>query len=305
MKTDRTGLAEFIDKAKGALEDMRKYGEGKKQTDWGKGCEATFEKCILSAENILAEENAQAVQTRLNDPLRNAIWEYKEEMKHNLAMADTVDDLEKILAKVEWKFWFPKDTQGQGDKVNLPWHIGNTGDDQVMFLDKNKDYAGSVQIRQFQGRGAYDEPRRHACAEYILEAVNNYHPQSPKPVEPLAVLANFHGFWKTEWKRDSDKNLSHIWTVTIELCSYDIRTDGSRTHVFEGNTYPEAESKARAYLSALPESQAQNGLKGWHLCLCGSGKKFRDCCRKLHVFKHGKWVNNPSLTGGQKENHGK
>ena len=49
------------------------------------------------------------------------------------------------------------------------------------------------------------------------------------------------------------------------------------------------------------KAQTINGLKGWHLCLCGSGKKFRDCCRKLHVFKHGKWVNNPSLTGGQKE----
>ena len=44
--------------------------------------------------------------------------------------------------------------------------------------------------------------------------------------------------------------------------------------------------------------QTMNGLKGWHLCLCGSGKKFRDCCRKLYVFKHGKWVNNPALIKG-------
>ena len=25
--------------------------------------------------------------------------------------------------------------------------------------------------------------------------------------------------------------------------------------------------------------QKQSGLKGWHDCLCGSGKKFRECCR--------------------------
>ena len=56
---NKTGLEKFIDKAKGALEDMRKYGEGKKQTDWGRGCEATFEKCILNAEQLLAAERAQ------------------------------------------------------------------------------------------------------------------------------------------------------------------------------------------------------------------------------------------------------
>ena len=27
------------------------------------------------------------------------------------------------------------------------------------------------------------------------------------------------------------------------------------------------------------KKQVQSGLKGWHLCLCGSGKKFRDCCK--------------------------
>jgi len=27
------------------------------------------------------------------------------------------------------------------------------------------------------------------------------------------------------------------------------------------------------------KKQIQSGLKGWHLCLCGSGKKFRECCR--------------------------
>lgn len=27
------------------------------------------------------------------------------------------------------------------------------------------------------------------------------------------------------------------------------------------------------------KAQTMNGLKGWHLCLCGSGKKFRECCR--------------------------
>lgn len=27
------------------------------------------------------------------------------------------------------------------------------------------------------------------------------------------------------------------------------------------------------------EHQVKHGLKGHHSCLCGSGKKFRDCCR--------------------------
>lgn len=26
-------------------------------------------------------------------------------------------------------------------------------------------------------------------------------------------------------------------------------------------------------------SQVKYGVKGWHDCLCGSGKKFRECCR--------------------------
>lgn len=27
------------------------------------------------------------------------------------------------------------------------------------------------------------------------------------------------------------------------------------------------------------KKQMQSGVKGWHDCLCGSGRKFRDCCR--------------------------
>jgi uncharacterized protein YchJ len=27
--------------------------------------------------------------------------------------------------------------------------------------------------------------------------------------------------------------------------------------------------------------QKKSGVKGHHACLCGSGKKFRDCCRTL------------------------
>jgi uncharacterized protein YchJ len=27
------------------------------------------------------------------------------------------------------------------------------------------------------------------------------------------------------------------------------------------------------------KKQLQSGLKGWHKCLCGSGKLFRECCR--------------------------
>lgn len=41
------------------------------------------------------------------------------------------------------------------------------------------------------------------------------------------------------------------------------------------------------------KAQTMKGVKGHHKCLCGSGKKFRDCCRKLYIFKHGEWVNNP------------
>lgn len=46
------------------------------------------------------------------------------------------------------------------------------------------------------------------------------------------------------------------------------------------------------------KAQTMKGLKGHHLCLCGSGKKFRDCCRKLYIFKHGQWVKNPNYIAG-------
>ena len=28
-------------------------------------------------------------------------------------------------------------------------------------------------------------------------------------------------------------------------------------------------------------NQRENGVKGHHLCLCGSGEKFRNCCRMI------------------------
>lgn len=97
-----------------------------------------------------------------------------------LARENGCYDAEDWIVNMSGKTFTAPATQDEG--LALPWHIGNTGTDQVMFLDKNENYAGSVTIRQFQGWGAYDEPRRHKCAEYILEAVNNYHSTaSPVP----------------------------------------------------------------------------------------------------------------------------
>ena len=50
---------------------------------------------------------------------------------------------------------------------------------------------------------------------------------------------------------------------------------------------------------APTKAQAMFRLRGRHPCLCGSGKKFRDCCRKLYVFKHGEWRKNPDISGGE------
>jgi uncharacterized protein YchJ len=51
------------------------------------------------------------------------------------------------------------------------------------------------------------------------------------------------------------------------------------------------------------KKQATMGLKGWNLCLCGSGKKFRECCRKLYIFQNGEWVANSKAASGTKENN--
>lgn len=60
---------------------------------------------FAKAQALLAEERAQAVQTRLNNPWRNAILELVEEIRdhdrHDVDSNDIIDDLEKILAKVD------------------------------------------------------------------------------------------------------------------------------------------------------------------------------------------------------------
>ena len=78
-------------------------------------------------------------------------------------------------------------TENEKEVLGLPWHIGNTSSDQIMFINSKEDYAGGVTIRQFQGRGAYDEPRRTACAHYILEAVNNLESLKAREAELVAA----------------------------------------------------------------------------------------------------------------------
>jgi hypothetical protein len=63
------------------------------------------------ARSLLAAENASRIKARLDDPLRNALWELVEEMEANIkesgsysvSATDIVDDLKKALGKVEQK----------------------------------------------------------------------------------------------------------------------------------------------------------------------------------------------------------
>ena len=45
--------------------------------------------------------------------------------------------------------------------------------------------------------------------------------------------------------------------------------------------------RGQAFASAMVKVQRKPGvfqqLKGHHLCRCGSGKKFRDCCRAVEL----------------------
>ncbi len=58
----------------------------------------------------------------------------------------------------------------------LPWTVGRTEANQIMFLDSKGRYCGAVRIHQTPHvMGTYDEERRRACAELILAAVNRTH----------------------------------------------------------------------------------------------------------------------------------
>jgi len=83
MTDNKSGLEKLKDKISGALEDMRKYGEGKVQTDWGKGCEATMEKCLLNIDQAIAEEQARnpTAPAGLVEDLKRIITETDEEIK--------------------------------------------------------------------------------------------------------------------------------------------------------------------------------------------------------------------------------
>lgn len=76
------------------------------------------------------------------------------------------------------------------EHLRTPWAIGNTGPEQVMFLDADGRYAGAVKIEQTGGGAiaAVDEDRRRACAALILRAVNAYGPLPPDVVE-LVIAA--------------------------------------------------------------------------------------------------------------------
>jgi len=148
---------------------------------------------------------------------------------------DTIEYIRHLLTR------YKEQEQGDGfrESLNLPWHIGNTGTDQVMFLDKNDNYAGSVTIKQFQGRGAYDEPRRLNCANYILEACNNYRHQSNS--EPLALdeLAKRKG---------------------LELFAR-VELQNEEKHIgVDGDDLQDCEAKARQYLESLPDVKEERKI---------------------------------------------
>ena len=73
--------------------------------------------------------------------------------------------------------------------------------------------------------------------------------------EPLAVLADRKGYWKTRFTTSRDAMAEQYWTCEIEKTSFDIRVDTQRTFDFVGKTYAEAESKARQYLNGLPDKE--------------------------------------------------
>lgn len=76
--------------------------------------------------------------------------------------------------------------------LGLPWAIGRTQPDQIMFLDSNGRYAGGVTIHQIPRRlGVYDEERRKLCADLILKAVNAY---SSTQAELASLRARVAGF---------------------------------------------------------------------------------------------------------------
>ena len=62
----KTGLEKLRDKISGALEDMRKYGKGKAQMDWGKGCEMAMEKCLANIDRAIDEEHAAMAKTPIS-----------------------------------------------------------------------------------------------------------------------------------------------------------------------------------------------------------------------------------------------
>jgi len=62
----KTGLEKLRDKISGALEDMRKYGKGKAQMDWGKGCEMAMEKCLANIDQAIDEEHAAMTKTPIS-----------------------------------------------------------------------------------------------------------------------------------------------------------------------------------------------------------------------------------------------
>src|SRR3990167_9740587 len=127
------------------------------------------------------------MNTKLIYELMEAIKEHERKDDWGIVCID-VDEIKKVISRHAK----PTPTE-DGTDLCLPWVVGNTSDDQVMFLDSKERYAGGVTIRQFQGRGAYDEPRRKACAAFILEAVNNYTTPAPCPKgekEPLEDIGS-------------------------------------------------------------------------------------------------------------------
>ena len=76
-----------------------------------------------------------------------------------------------------------------------------------------------------------------------IEAIISRHSVA-KPQEPLAELANKCGYFITHIDSDG------VDGFTIIIKAHVPKDDEPR---FDGSTYAEAESKARAYLSSLPD----------------------------------------------------
>ena len=90
-------------------------------------------------------------------------------------------------------------------------------------------------------------------AKKTLEVLSRY-----EAIEPLAVLADRKGYWKTRFTTACDAMAKNYWTCEIEKESFDTRVDNQRIFDFIGKTYAETEQNARAFLETLPDNATKD-----------------------------------------------